>query len=127
MSWRALRRSPAFAISAVLLLAVGIGGATLIFSVTDAVLLRPLRVARPEELVRVVELIPGRPPSAFVEGDAFLDWQARNSVMKSTVGHSEVDVTTDDVDGRPLRAEIVTANYFDVLGVRAAIGHLPAG
>ena len=58
MAWRTLRHSPGFAVAAVLLLAIGIGGATVVFSVTDALLLQPLAIPRPGEFARVVELIP---------------------------------------------------------------------
>src|SRR5437868_6667011 len=53
---RLLARSPVFAATAVLLVAIGISANTLIFSVVDAVLLRPLPVAHPENLVRLVEV-----------------------------------------------------------------------
>jgi len=55
---RLLARSPVFAVTAALLLAVGISANTLIFSVVDALLLRPLPVSHPENLVRLVEVHP---------------------------------------------------------------------
>src|SRR5579872_2562297 len=55
---RLLAKAPVFTATAALLLAVGISANTLIFSVVDALLLRPLPVAHPESLVRVVELHP---------------------------------------------------------------------
>src|SRR2546423_447621 len=55
---RLLSRSPVFTATAVLLVAIGISANTLIFSVVDAVLLRPLPVSHPENLVRLVELHP---------------------------------------------------------------------
>src|SRR6266581_73020 len=96
MAWRALRRSPGFTIAAVLLLAMGIGGATLIFSVTDAVLLRRLPVPHPEELARIVELIPGRPPVLRVDWDVFDEWKARTTTFTASFAHSELDIAMED-------------------------------
>jgi len=53
-AFRVLRRSPGFASAAIAILAIGIGGATALFSEVDAVLVRPLPYARPERLVAVV-------------------------------------------------------------------------
>src|SRR5258707_545713 len=127
MPWRALRRSPGFTLAAVLLLAIGIGGATVIFSVTDAVLLRRLPIARPAELARVNEIIPGRPPSGQFEWDAYQDFQARTGSFPAVTAHFDFEVTRESgAEVRNMRADLVAPNYFDVLGVQPALGHLPA-
>lgn len=55
---RLLRRSPGFTLTVSLLLGIGIGANTLIFSIVDMLLLRPLPVRHPEQLVRLVEIHP---------------------------------------------------------------------
>ncbi len=71
---RALRRSPGFAFAAVLVLALGIGANTAIFTVVDAVLLQPLPYAEPGRLVRLYERLGGNPYNV-ASGPNFLDWQ----------------------------------------------------
>ncbi|AMY08366.1 acidobacterial duplicated orphan permease [Luteitalea pratensis] len=63
-AWRTLRRSKGFAAAAIATLAVGIGANTAIFSVINAVILRPLPVDRPEQLVEVLYQQPGRTPES---------------------------------------------------------------
>src|SRR5882724_1622875 len=119
MAWRALRRTPGFTFVAVLLLAIGIGGATVIFSVTDAVLLRRLAVPRPGELARPVEMIPGRPqPGPAFDWETYQEFQPRTRSFAGVSAHSEFETTREDrVESHPTRADLVTPNYFDLLGV----------
>ena len=127
MAWRALRRSPGFTLAAVFLLAIGIGGTTIIFSVTEAVLLRPLAVPHPADLARVVEIIPGRPPYASVGWDEFQEFKARTRSFRAVFAYAEREMTLDEgAAARPVLAGILSPEYFDVLGVRTALGHLPA-
>src|SRR5215468_2097235 len=120
MVWRALRRNPVFTTTAVLLLAIGIAGTTVIFSVTDAVLLRPLAAARPGEMARVVELIPGRSPYAGFGWDDFQEFRQRTRSFRRVFGHAERDVVVDEAEqARHVRGYFVSPEYFDVLGVRA--------
>src|SRR5262249_26387018 len=126
MAWRALRLNPGFTISAIFLLAMGIGGATVVFSVTDALLLRRLAVSRPQELARVVEIIPGRPPALYLDWDEFDEFQARTRSFSMVFASGERDLTLDEGSAASqVRAGFVSSGYFDTLGVRAAIGHLP--
>lgn len=127
MSWRTLRRAPAFTLTAVLLLAIGIGGTTVVFSVIDALLLRRLAVARPGELARVVEVIPGRPPALYLQWDEFEEFRSRTRSFSAVVAHTDFDLTMEQGTAtRTLRGALLSSNYFDVLGVRPALGHLPA-
>src|SRR5215475_15281392 len=79
---RVLRRSPAFTLSAALVLALGIGANTAIFSVVDAALLRPLPFQDPSRLVMLWEAPPGYGYNR-VSPLNFLDWHDQNSVFSS--------------------------------------------
>jgi predicted permease len=125
---RMLLKTPGFALVAVLTLALGIGANTAIFSFVDALLLRPLGgVAQPGQLVQVGrQYIDKRYPSDSTYPD-YLDYRDQNTVMSGlaaaspTAFHLSARHDTERVDG-----ELVSSNYFDVLGVTAAQGRLIA-
>src|SRR5258708_19013133 len=84
---RTLRRSPGFAASAILALALGIGANTAVFSVVYAVLLKPLPYDQPDRLIRLYE----RNPAHGIErGDVspgtFVDWRARSRTLAAVAG-----------------------------------------
>ena len=119
---RLLLRAPGFAAVALLTLALGIGANTAIFSVLNAVLLRPLPYADPDRLVLVGE--PGRARSVNNVGyTTFLDWQDRSH------GFEEMALIrswtpTLMINGEPERINglRVSANFFHMLGVPPALG-----
>ena len=85
---RLLRRSPAFSIVAVLTLALGIGANTAIFSVVNAVLLRPLPFPEPDRLVRIWESSPTGFDRNVVDPYNFLIWRERTrSFQQMACGH----------------------------------------
>jgi putative ABC transport system permease protein len=130
---RQLRRAPAFALTAVLLLAVGIGANVALFTIFDQVWLRPLPVAQPQSLVRLSftgEDSGSRHSFGGGTGDYFSypiyrDLRDRNSVFSGLLAEEELRTgivwsgVPELVDG-----ELVSTNYFDVLGVRPALGRL---
>ena len=126
-SLRLLQKNPGFAAVAILTLALGIGANTAIFSVVDAVLLRPLPYLEPERLVLVFERTPrqvleGR--GAFTVAPAnFLDWQERQQVFSemAAMKRTSVNLTGGEEPVR-ISAQRVSAAFFRILGAEAALG-----
>jgi predicted permease len=121
---RVLGKSPGFTLFAVGILALGIAANTAIFSIADAVLLRPLPYRDAARLVMVWEdgSSYGFPRDTPAPGN-FSDWKTRNHVFTDTAAYSEDDVNLTG-DGNPdqLTAAAVSANLFSVLGVAPALG-----
>ena len=133
---RLLGRNPAFALAAVLTLALGIGATSAVFTVANAVLVRPLPYAEPDRLVGVMEIDRARDSvSGNVSWPDFLDYQSQNQTLSGLAGYTGGSRTLNvpGVTPERLRAVMVTANFFDVLGVPAALGRtlqpgdMPAG
>jgi predicted permease len=119
---RSLRMSPAYALTAVCTLALGIGANTAIFSVVDGVLFKPLPYPEADRLVAVAEVHPSGSRNT-VSPAGFLNWQA-NARSFSAIGarQSVSAVLADNGDPEELRAARVSTTYFDVLGVAPVIG-----
>ena len=126
---RTMRKSPGFAAVAIITLALGIGANTAIFTVVNAVFFHAIPVKNPERLVSIFTtdprvsigtftILPVSHPNAE---DIAADVKAFSAVTHSGFGFAGVSMT---VDGHPDRyfAEVVTGNYFDVLGVNAGLG-----
>lgn len=121
---RMIARSPAFSLTAVITLALGIGANTAIFSTIDSVLLRPLPFADPDRLVMVWEdnARAGYPKNTPAPGN-FADWVVRNRVfseMAATRG-TRANLTGDGVPEFVFGRK-VTASFFSVLGVQPQVG-----
>jgi len=123
---RVLRKSPGFTLAAVLSLALGIGGNSAMFSVIHATLLRPPPYKNVERLVTIGNwnLLTNQRQSPVTSGD-FLDWrkQARSLEQLGLSGFGPSQTTMVD-SGSAERARIqpVTANLFDLLGVKPVLG-----
>jgi predicted permease len=126
---RLLRKSPAFASIAVLIMALGIGANTAIFSVVHAVLLEPLPF---RDADRIVQIWHTPPQSSFpgmtsfsVSAANFLDWQKQNHVFDQMALYSGAgfDITGA---GKPesIRASAVSPDFFSVLGVEPLHGRV---
>ena len=127
---RMLRKTPSFTAVAVLTLALGIGANTTIFSVVNAVLLRPLPYPQPQQLVQVRKKAPrpGVPVlggGSFVGGHEFVAWrgQCRSLSHIAAFGGGNVNLTGLGQAERILCGN-VTADVFPMLGVRPALGRL---
>jgi putative ABC transport system permease protein len=122
---RALRRNPAFAVTAVLTLALGIGATTAIYSVVDTVLVEPLPFAHSDRLVRVVENdVGGLTGRVIQRGVNIQEWRTRTTTLTDLIAVAPgipTLVATDDGTTRLWGAR-VSANAFAVLGVNAMIG-----
>jgi putative ABC transport system permease protein len=123
-SWRTLRRIPAFSILAVLVLALGIGANTAIFSVVNSVLLRPLPFPGSDRLALIWETdLKDGVKSEGPSGPNFLDWKEQGQSFED-MGLLEVGTGTITSDREPeqvigLR---VTTNFLSMLGARTVLG-----
>jgi predicted permease len=125
---RMLRRTPGFTVVAALTLALGIGANTTIFSIVNTLLLRPLPgLARPDELVLIGRTQDGEGFDTFSYPD-FADYRRESRTLAGVAAHyaAAVHLSTGGASDR-VRAEVVSDNYFAVLGVRPAIGRLFLG
>jgi putative ABC transport system permease protein len=118
-AFRSLRRSPGFTAVALLTLAIGLGANTAIFSVVNAVLLRPLAYSAPDQLI-LIEHPPlgGSPPWLR---DA---WRARTHTLADFAGFERSSSGTLVTGNQPMHvgAAHVTSNFFPLLGIMAALG-----
>ena len=119
---RMLRRTPGFTAAAVLTLALGIGANTAIFTVVDAVLLRPLPFADPDRLVTVGDRgADGTPMN--VGFMTVMDWKVRSrSFEHLALMRSWLPTLVVNGEAERLPAVRVSWNYFDMMGVRPALG-----
>src|SRR5712691_1060765 len=106
----------------VVVLALGIGANTAIFSVVNAALLRPLPYADPDKLVRLTEDSPDVPQMS-ISYPNFLDWREQNKVFSgiAAMQFRSLNLTGTDEPER-LAGRGVSAEFFDVLGIRPALG-----
>ena len=123
---RVLRKSPIFVLTAVLTIALGIGASTAIFSVTNAVLLRPLPYRDPDRLVVACSDLRKRNVRDFPLSNAnFIDLRdGTKSVFDDLAGVLTVPLTLQREDGSPeqTNAAVVTINFFRLLGGSVAYG-----
>src|SRR5262245_55217080 len=124
---RTLLRQPGFAATAILTLALGIGATTAIFSVVNAVVLRPLPFDQPERVMVVTNrnLKTGNRNST-ISGPDFFDWRAQNrsfEVLSYFTSAVETSVTINNVSDYVAVAD-VAPGYFRVFGATASAGRL---
>src|SRR5580698_1512408 len=124
-SFRTMARNPAFAITAMLILALGIGGNTAIFTVIRAVLLKPLEYRDPDRLVYLAVENPKKPTqnTSFSQVQ-FEEMKASASSFASLGAYGRPENFALSGNGEPeeLKGARVSANFLDVLGVQPARG-----
>jgi len=121
---RMLRRSPGFTAIVIVTLALGIGANTAIFSVVDAILLKPLPFTDPKSLVIVWEsTVQNASTHNTVSPPNFLDWQSQNRVFSGMSYISDLGRNlTGNGEPEQLIVQYVSVNFFSVLGVTPIIG-----
>jgi predicted permease len=119
---RSLRSNKAFAFAAIATMALGIGANSAIFSIVNNVLLRPLPYAQPDRLVMLWGLYPNYGRTSLSLPD-FLDWRAQAQGFDAVAArHGTTFNYLSGEEPIQLRADRVTANFFDALGVRPMLG-----
>ena len=120
---RQLRKNPGFAAVALITLALGIGANTAVFSVVDAVMLRPLPYHQPERLVEVQSVRLRNPLGTTVCYPDFFDWRAQNQTLEHLVSYHDNSFTLTGLE-RPIQVdgEVVSWDLLPALGVQPALG-----
>jgi predicted permease len=126
---RVLLKTPGFALSAIIVLALGIGANTAIFGIVNGVLLRPLPYAEPDRLVQLwhtppQKQFPGVPRFALSAAN-YLDWESQNTVFSSSAVYRFWQFRlTGNGEPRILRATRVEPTFFSTLGTRPLFGRV---
>jgi predicted permease len=118
---RQLRKSPGFALTAVVTLALGIGANAIVFSVLNALVLHPLNVPQAQSLYMVEQAWDHSPSQSYKD---YLDLQARNRSFRSLIAYHIMGQVGLDEGGNPSVAwpYLVSGNYFDALGIQPFLG-----
>jgi putative ABC transport system permease protein len=126
-AFRIMSRTPSFAVAVVSVLALGIGANATIFTIVNAVLLRPLPFEEPERLVRIFTRTPGGRLFELSPGK-FYDWQREaqsfeGMAMYQCCGFRELALTGTGA-ARTVRATAVSAGFFEIVRARPALGRV---
>jgi predicted permease len=121
---RQMQRSLVFTVSTVLVLALGIGAVTAVFSLIDAALLRMLPVQNPAQLVEFKNISPRFPVNDVFSYPAFQAFNGQTQVLAGAIAFRKLNDIDIEVDGRGglAKGQLVSGNYFTLLGVGAAAG-----
>ena len=119
---RMLRKSPGFALAAVLTLALGIGANTAIFSVLNAVILRPLEYPHPRQLMKIVSVFPGT-GDFWISAPEYLEYRRWTRAFSSVGAYTTTEANLAAQD-RPKRIRVMMASsdLLKTLGVNAQLG-----
>ena len=125
-AFRMLFKNPGITTVAILTLAVGIGPNSAIFSVVDVLVLRPLPFENIDRIM-TLEMSPEGHPDEEEGASAadFLDWREQNTVFEQMAAYEVTNVNITGIgDPEYVSGALVTANIFDVIGIKAAHGRL---
>ena len=121
---RMLRKAPGLTAVILIMLTLGIGATTAMFTIFDAILLRPLAYEKPDELVQLWEKRTDGPfhQTEFSYPD-YLDMKQQNKVFSQMGGYSGSSVTLSGKNGaEQVQAAVATTDFFETLGVRPVLG-----
>jgi hypothetical protein len=122
---RGFRRSPGFALVAVLSLALGIGANTAIFNLVNAILLRTLPVREPGRLVIFALSTPDRFFGSQIPLKLFQQLRDKNTVLDGFAGAGNPPMTLSGSGiAERVHGQIVSGNYFETLGINTIIGRV---
>jgi putative ABC transport system permease protein len=123
--FRVLRKNPGFTAVVVFTLALGIGATTAIFTVVNAVLLRPLPYPHPEELVYVQEILGQFGVQAFVWNTEYAAWRERSQTLNPVAAYMNTWFNlTGGADPERVVSGLATSSFFNLLGARPIVGRL---
>src|SRR5262245_39262161 len=124
-AFRMLRKNPSFTAIAAVTLALGIGANTAIFSVTDALLWKPVPLPEIDRLTMVLDQHEKRRDDWNTVAPAnYLDWKSQNTLFERICFYrwSTANLTGPAGDPERVQSFLVSADFFDTLGVKASIG-----
>jgi macrolide transport system ATP-binding/permease protein len=119
---RQLMKSPGFAGTAIVVLALGIGASVALFAFVDAALIKPLPYQDPARLADVTETLKEWPRSNLSYLD-YRDWKRMNTVFSSLEIYRGVGRMLGEGDATVVRGAVVSAGFFKTLGVQPVLGH----
>jgi predicted permease len=120
---RQLRKNPGFTAVAVVTLALGIGANTAVFSVIDAVMLRPLPYYQPQRLIEAKSADTHRTQAISISYPDFFDWRAQNRTLENLVSYHDNQFTLTGLE-RPVQVdtEVVSWDLLPALGIHPELG-----
>jgi putative ABC transport system permease protein len=123
-AFRQLRKSPSFTAIAIIALALGIGANTAMFSVVNAILLRPLPFPDPDQLVMVWRIVPAQGGDRDVDSyPNYVDFREQSKTLQHLAAFSRIEAVLVGNEETPeLRGVAVTSDIFDVLRVSPFLG-----
>ncbi|MDQ2944731.1 MAG: ABC transporter permease, partial [Acidobacteriota bacterium] len=124
-AFRSLRKNPGFTILAIAVLALGIGANTAIFSVVNAVLLRPLAYSEPDRIMTVWTLFTKSGNRGQVSAPDYYDWHDQNDVFESFAYYSSGrEPVRAGAEPERVTIAVVTPEFFQVMKVQPVAGRL---
>jgi predicted permease len=125
--FRALRRRPGFVAAVVGTLALGIGANAAVFSLVDAIFLSPVAVERPQEVVSIFERMNPNVPHGGLAAPTFRAIRDGHRSLLGVAAHSSHQVSiVSPLGPEQVNSAVVSGNYFELLGIRPALGRLLA-
>jgi predicted permease len=123
--FRALAKSPGFAVIAIITLALGMAANTTIFSLINGMMLRPLPVPNPDQITTLAMPMPGAKDNSYFSHSELEDLQKQNEAFSDVFGY-RLTLVGLEANGKGNHAVIscVSPNYFSALGIKPALGRL---